>query len=130
MVRPLAQIRSDSAYYTYVASVHPTTLLIELRSETKIDHKDPIRAEVVDTGPNSIVTVPAGTARTEIDLPIWLIRALREAHDHGNFDAATFNGIAEKRLVSCLEAATYGISAPTDGSTSALVTAACATVRF
>ncbi|QBS44924.1 hypothetical protein [Nocardia sp. CS682] len=128
-VQPLAPIESDTAVDAYVASVHPNTLLIELRSETKIEHVDPIRAELVSARPNSIVAVPVGTARTDIDLPISIIRALRKSHTQGHFDPTAFHRLAADHLAPCLEAARYGISEANDDSTEALVTAAWTTTR-
>lgn len=130
-VRALVRIdaASDSAYSTYVASVHPSTTLVALRTETQVTHNAPIGAEIVRVRDDSVVVVPAGNTRTEIDLPRWMIRALRAAHRHGRVDPTAFRAIANERLEPFLEAMRRGPAVLSDGPSAARVMAAWAAAR-
>ncbi|MED5803065.1 hypothetical protein VX037_18740 [Gordonia sp. Z-3] len=129
-VCPLVQVLSDSVHYTYIASVHPSNLLVELRTEEKLDNNDPIRAEVISNRPNSVIAVPAGTARSEIDLPAWIIPALRQSRVKLGLRHSNFRVLAEKRVAGYTRGARDGLEINSNSSdVDADITAAYASFR-
>lgn len=132
-VRPLADYKQgQTVYRTMVASVHPTNLLIQLRVERLLKEREPLRAEILAHHHDSIVAVPAGDARSDLDLPLWIIEGFREPEHRSRFDAPRFVQLARTRREPYATAARHGIAATAarpDATVDALVTAAYATVR-